>query len=186
MNRATDRARTLESYRARLEWVHGTAASTGEEAEADEVAAWYARTAAVMRWDVVFTMIAGLLNFLIVTTAFGGPLRSDQRKTQGKTDLGQKSGADRAKNCRMLPIDLGLKNGWLGLLRRFSGPVTSSANRHSPQPNFIGPAQVETLAFLFESFFVSRLLDRDFRTSRSFARVPVRSSAGGGAEIDQA
>lgn len=44
------------------------------ESEADEIAAWYARSGAGYEMGTWYTMIAGLLNFLIIYDAFGGPL----------------------------------------------------------------------------------------------------------------
>ncbi|MCC9641401.1 hypothetical protein LOC71_03880 [Rhodopirellula sp. JC740] len=44
------------------------------ESEADEVAAWYARRGSGYEMGTWYTMIAGLLNFLVVYDAFGGPL----------------------------------------------------------------------------------------------------------------
>ncbi|TWT94292.1 DUF6677 family protein [Neorhodopirellula pilleata] len=44
------------------------------ESEADEVAAWYAIYGSGYEMGTWFTMIAGLLNFLVIYDAFGGPL----------------------------------------------------------------------------------------------------------------
>lgn len=74
MNRATDRGRTLESYRLRWNGFMAPPHRPVEEAEADEVAAWYARYGSGYEMGTWFTMIAGLLNFLIIYDAFGGPL----------------------------------------------------------------------------------------------------------------
>lgn len=44
------------------------------ENEADEVAAWYARRGAGYEMGTWYTVIAGLLNILVIYDAFGGPL----------------------------------------------------------------------------------------------------------------
>lgn len=76
MRRATDprTGRTRASYEPL--W-HGFMAPPDrpvEEGEADEIAAWYARRGSGYEMGTWFTMIAGLLNFLIIYDAYGGPL----------------------------------------------------------------------------------------------------------------
>ena len=44
------------------------------ESEADEVAAWYARHGAGYEMGTWYTVIAGLLNILVIYDAYGGPL----------------------------------------------------------------------------------------------------------------
>ncbi|QDT01700.1 hypothetical protein K227x_00670 [Rubripirellula lacrimiformis] len=44
------------------------------ESEADEVSAWYARRGAGYEMGTWYTVIAGLLNILVIYDAFGGPL----------------------------------------------------------------------------------------------------------------
>lgn len=44
------------------------------ESEADEVAAWYARRGAGYEMGTWYTVIAGLLNILVIYDAYGGPL----------------------------------------------------------------------------------------------------------------
>jgi len=44
------------------------------ESDPDEVSAWYARSGAGYELGTWFTMIAGLLNVLVIYDAFGGPL----------------------------------------------------------------------------------------------------------------
>jgi hypothetical protein len=44
------------------------------EGEADEVAAWYARRGAGYEMGTWYTVIAGLLNILVIYDAYGGPL----------------------------------------------------------------------------------------------------------------
>ena len=44
------------------------------EKEADEVSAWYARFGAGYEMGTWYTVIAGLLNILVIYDAYGGPL----------------------------------------------------------------------------------------------------------------
>ena len=44
------------------------------EDRADEVSAWYARRGAGYEMGTWYTMIAGLLNILVIYDAYGGPL----------------------------------------------------------------------------------------------------------------
>ncbi|WP_047815614.1 DUF6677 family protein [Rhodopirellula islandica] len=75
MRLATDnRGRTRQDYEP---WWNGFMAPPHrpvDESEADEVAAWYARRGSGYEMGTWYTMIAGLLNFLVVYDAFGGPL----------------------------------------------------------------------------------------------------------------
>ena len=44
------------------------------ESQADEVSAWYARHGAGYEMGTWYTVIAGLLNILVIYDAYGGPL----------------------------------------------------------------------------------------------------------------
>lgn len=75
MRKSTDpRGRTVDSYRPLWNGLMAPPNRPVLEAEADEVAAWYARHGSGYELGTWFTMIAGLLNFLIIYDAFGGPL----------------------------------------------------------------------------------------------------------------
>lgn len=76
MRRSTDPStgQTLESYRPLWRGFMAPPNRPVLEGEADEVAAWYARRGSGYEMGTWFTMIAGLLNFLIIYDAFGGPL----------------------------------------------------------------------------------------------------------------
>ena len=64
------------------------------EREADEVSAWYARRGAGYEMGTWYTVIAGLLNVLVIYDAYGGPLavpisgrkRDDQDSSESKSD----------------------------------------------------------------------------------------------------
>jgi len=59
------------------------------ESDPDEVSAWYARKGAGYEMGTWYTMIAGLLNILVIYDAFCGPLAipiSGRRKPYGKED----------------------------------------------------------------------------------------------------
>ncbi|MCM2374969.1 DUF6677 family protein [Aporhodopirellula aestuarii] len=86
MRRSTDPStgRTLDSYRPLWRGFMAPPNRPVLEGEADEVAAWYARHGSGYEMGTWFTMIAGLLNFLVIYDAFGGPLAvpiSGKRKT---------------------------------------------------------------------------------------------------------
>jgi len=74
MRRYTVDGRTLDSYQP---WWGGFMAPPHRpviEKNADEVSAWYARQGAGYEMGTWYTMIAGLLNILVVYDAFAGPL----------------------------------------------------------------------------------------------------------------
>lgn len=59
------------------------------ESEADEVSAWYARRGAGYEMGTWYTVIAGLLNILVIYDAYGGPLAvpiSGRRKDDTEPD----------------------------------------------------------------------------------------------------
>lgn len=76
MRRAYDptTGRTLDSYKPLWRGFMAPPHRPVEEGEADQVAAWYARYGSGYEMGTWFTMIAGLLNFLIIYDAYGGPL----------------------------------------------------------------------------------------------------------------
>ncbi len=75
MRENTDpRGRTVDSYRPLWNGFMAPPNRPVLEGEADEVAAWYAIHGSGYELGTWFTMIAGLLNFLIIYDAFGGPL----------------------------------------------------------------------------------------------------------------
>jgi len=65
-----------------------------KEDQADEVAAWYARHGAGYEMGTWYTVIAGLLNILVIYDAYGGPLavpisgrkREEQEPSEGSDD----------------------------------------------------------------------------------------------------
>lgn len=90
MRRATDaRGRTVESYRP---WWGGFMAPPHRpvfEQQPDQVAAWYARRGAGYEMGTWYTMIAGLLNILVVYDAYAGPLAvpiSGRKKSEEAPD----------------------------------------------------------------------------------------------------
>lgn len=75
MRHATDRdGRTVDSYRPLWNGFMAPPHRPVVESEADEIAAWYAVYGGGYEMGTWFTMIAGLLNFLVIYDAFGGPL----------------------------------------------------------------------------------------------------------------
>ncbi len=75
MRNSTDpRGRTVDSYRPLWNGFMAPPNRPVLEGEADEVAAWYALHGSGYELGSWFTMIAGLLNFLVIYDAFGGPL----------------------------------------------------------------------------------------------------------------
>ncbi len=63
------------------------------ERDADEVSAWYARWGAGYEMGTWYTVIAGLLNILVIYDAYGGPLSvpiSGRRSEQPSTDSNEK------------------------------------------------------------------------------------------------
>lgn len=65
------------------------------ESEADEVSAWYARRGAGYEMGTWYTVIAGLLNILVVYDAYGGPLSipiSGRKKDQ--SDQAEPNGSE--------------------------------------------------------------------------------------------
>ncbi|MDA9777174.1 hypothetical protein N9D38_01940 [Rubripirellula sp.] len=61
------------------------------ESEADEVAAWYAKYGAGYEMGTWYTVIAGLLNILVIYDAYGGPLSVpiSGRKREEETETDQ-------------------------------------------------------------------------------------------------
>jgi len=65
------------------------------ESEADEVAAWYAQRGAGYEMGTWYTVIAGLLNILVIYDAYGGPLavpisgrKKDPEESEEESDSG--------------------------------------------------------------------------------------------------
>ncbi|MFG0262192.1 MAG: DUF6677 family protein [Novipirellula sp. JB048] len=82
----TREGRTLQSYEP---WWSGFMAPPRRpvfESNADDVSAWFARHGAGYEMGTWYTVIAGLLNILVIYDAFGGPLSvpiSGRKKNQG-------------------------------------------------------------------------------------------------------
>ena len=76
MRRKTDSAtgRTIDSYRPLWGGFMAPPRRPVVENEADEVSAWYARHGAGYEMGTWYTMIAGLLNILVIYDAYSGPL----------------------------------------------------------------------------------------------------------------
>lgn len=75
MRKATDpTGRTVDGYEPMWNGFMAPPHRPVIESEADEVAAWYAVYGSGYEMGTWFTMIAGLLNFLVIYDAFGGPL----------------------------------------------------------------------------------------------------------------
>lgn len=69
------------------------------ESEADEVSAWYARRGAGYEMGTWYTVIAGLLNILVIYDAYGGPLAVpiSGRKKDPKEDESDATGDGESK-----------------------------------------------------------------------------------------
>lgn len=74
MRRATVNGQTRKDYQPLLGGFMAPPFRPVREAEADEVSAWYARRGAGYEMGTWYTVIAGLLNILVIYDAFGGPL----------------------------------------------------------------------------------------------------------------
>ncbi|TWU33009.1 DUF6677 family protein [Novipirellula artificiosorum] len=76
MNSQTDRrsGRTLESYSPYWGGFMAPPRRPVIEDQADDVSAWYARHGAGYEMGTWYTVIAGLLNILVIYDAYGGPL----------------------------------------------------------------------------------------------------------------
>lgn len=76
MRKHTDAAsgRTLKSYQPLWGGFMAPPHRPVVESEADEVAAWYAQRGAGYEMGTWYTVIAGLLNILVIYDAYGGPL----------------------------------------------------------------------------------------------------------------
>ena len=66
-----------------------------KESAADEVSAWYARHGAGYEMGTWYTVIAGLLNILVIYDAYGGPLsvpisgkKKEEKESEEDADLG--------------------------------------------------------------------------------------------------
>ena len=91
MRRKTDPAtgRTLDSYRPLWGGFMAPPHRPVIEDRADEVSAWYARRGAGYEMGTWYTMIAGLLNILVIYDAYAGPLAvpiSGRRKDPDSDD----------------------------------------------------------------------------------------------------
>ncbi|MEM9367501.1 MAG: DUF6677 family protein [Planctomycetota bacterium] len=74
MRRMTNGGRTLDAYEPLFGGYMAPPHRPVIESEADEVAAWYARRGSGYELGTFYTMIAGLLNLLVIYDAYGGPL----------------------------------------------------------------------------------------------------------------
>jgi hypothetical protein len=74
MRQHTDQGRTLASYEPLWGGFMAPPHRPVIESEADEVAAWYAQRGAGYEMGTWYTVIAGLLNILVIYDAYGGPL----------------------------------------------------------------------------------------------------------------
>jgi hypothetical protein len=74
MRRQTKFGRTLPSYEPLWGGFMAPPHRPVIESEADEVSAWYARRGAGYEMGTWYTVIAGLLNILVIYDAYGGPL----------------------------------------------------------------------------------------------------------------
>ncbi len=74
MRRHTDQGRTDRKYKPLWGGFMAPPFRPVLEQEADEVSAWYARFGAGYEMGTWYTVIAGLLNILVIYDAYGGPL----------------------------------------------------------------------------------------------------------------
>jgi hypothetical protein len=74
MNDQTEFGRTERSYAPRWGGFMAPPFRPVIESEADEVSAWYANKGAGYEMGTWYTVIAGLLNILVIYDAYGGPL----------------------------------------------------------------------------------------------------------------
>ncbi|MEM6688788.1 MAG: DUF6677 family protein [Planctomycetota bacterium] len=74
MNQATDRGRTRPDYEPLFNGFMAPPNRPVVEKEVDEVSAWYAVHGIGYEMGTWYTVIAGLLNILVIYDAFGGPL----------------------------------------------------------------------------------------------------------------
>lgn len=74
MRRHTVHGRTMDSYEPLWGGFMAPPHRPVIESEADEVSAWYARRGAGYEMGTWYTVIAGLLNILVIYDAYGGPL----------------------------------------------------------------------------------------------------------------
>ncbi|MDG2224545.1 MAG: hypothetical protein P8L85_24400 [Rubripirellula sp.] len=74
MRKATVEGRTLPGYEPLWDGFMAPPIRPVIESEADEVAAWYAQKGAGYEMGTWYTVIAGLLNILVIYDAYGGPL----------------------------------------------------------------------------------------------------------------
>ena len=74
MRKHTNRGETMQSYDPWWGGFMGPPHRPVIESEPDEVAAWYAQKGAGYEMGTWYTVIAGLLNILVIYDAYGGPL----------------------------------------------------------------------------------------------------------------
>lgn len=74
MRRATVNGRTVDSYKPLWGGFMAPPRRPVIESEPDDTAAWYARRGAGYEMGTWYTMIAGLLNILVIYDAYAGPL----------------------------------------------------------------------------------------------------------------
>jgi hypothetical protein len=74
MRRQTVNGRTMPTYEPLWGGFMAPPHRPVIESEADEVSAWYARRGAGYEMGTWYTVIAGLLNILVIYDAYGGPL----------------------------------------------------------------------------------------------------------------
>ena len=95
MRRATVNGRTVDAYEPLWGGFMAPPLRPVFESEPDEVAAWYARHGAGYEMGTWYTMIAGLLNILVVYDAFAGPLAvpiSGRRKAETAEENASRQG----------------------------------------------------------------------------------------------
>ena len=74
-----------------------------EESSADEVAAWYAEYGAGYEMGTWYTVIAGLLNILVIYDAYGGPLAipiSGRKQEESPENNDETASKDDSANSR--------------------------------------------------------------------------------------
>ncbi|MEM9588078.1 MAG: DUF6677 family protein [Planctomycetota bacterium] len=98
MRRAIDRdGKTPADFRPWLGGFMSPPARPVEEKVTDQVSAWYARRGAGYEMGTWYTMIAGLLNILVIYDAYAGPLSvpiSGRKNKKGNQDTDSSGGKD--------------------------------------------------------------------------------------------
>ena len=97
MRRHTVNGQTMQGYEPLWGGFMGPPHRPVIESEADEVSAWYARRGAGYEMGTWYTVIAGLLNILVIYDAYGGPLaipNSGRKKEGSDREDGQEDSPD--------------------------------------------------------------------------------------------